>query len=158
MKQHNYTATIAWTGNLGSGTDHYKNYGRSHHISIDGKAEIEGSSDPAFLGDPSKHNPEELLLSSLSSCHMLWYLHFCSVNKIIVEEYVDHATAIMVEEESGKGYFKKVTLNPSVRVKDSTMIAQAIELHKKASEYCFIANSVNFPVLHNPNVSISTSG
>lgn len=157
MKQHNYTATIAWTGNLGSGTDHYKNYARSHHISIDGKAEIEGSSDPAFLGDPSKHNPEELLLGSLSSCHMLWYLHFCSVNKIIVEEYVDHATAIMVEEESGKGYFKEVTLNPSVRVKDSTMIAQAIELHKKASEYCFIANSVNFPVLHNPNVSSSTS-
>lgn len=157
MKQHNYTATIAWTGNRGSGTDHYKNYERSHRIRIDGKAEIEGSSDPAFLGDPSKHNPEELLLASLSSCHMLWYLHFCSVNKIIVEEYVDHATAIMLEEESGKGYFKEVTLNPSVRVKDSTMIAQAIELHKKASEYCFIANSVNFLVLHKPNVSISTS-
>ena len=156
MKQHNYIATITWTGNRGSGTDHYKNYERSHRISIDGKAEIEGSSDPAFLGDPSKHNPEELLLASLSSCHMLWYLHFCSVNKIIVEEYVDHATAIMLEEESGKGRFKEVTLNPSVRVKDSTMIAQAIELHQKASEYCFIANSVNFPVLHTPNVSIST--
>ncbi|WP_262508006.1 OsmC family protein [Sphingobacterium sp. G1-14] len=109
------------------------------------------------MGDPNKYNPEELLLASLSSCHMLWYLHFCSVNKIIVEEYVDHATAIMLEEESGKGRFKEVTLNPSVRVKDATMIAQAIELHQKASEYCFIANSVNFPVLHKPNVSISTS-
>ena len=114
MKQHNYVATITWTGNRGSGTDHYKNYERSHRISIDGKAEIEGSSDPAFLGDPSKHNPEELLLASLSSCHMLWYLHFCSVNKIIVEEYVDNATAIMLEEESGKGRFKEATLNPSV--------------------------------------------
>ncbi len=157
MKQHNYTATIKWTGNRGSGTDHYKNYERSHRIVIDGKADIEGSSDPAFLGDPTKHNPEDLLLSSLSSCHMLWYLHFCSVHKIIVEEYVDQATGIMVEEESGKGYFKEVTLNPAVCVKDSAMIALAMELHQKANEYCFIANSVNFPVLHRPKVTASTS-
>jgi Predicted redox protein, regulator of disulfide bond formation len=157
MKQHNYTATVAWTGNRGTGTDHYKNYERSHRIVIDGKADIEGSSDPAFLGDPTKHNPEDLLLTSLSSCHMLWYLHFCSVHKIIVEEYVDQATGIMVEEETGKGCFKEVTLNPSVRVKDSTMIALAIELHQKANEYCFIANSVNFPVLHRPQVTASTS-
>ncbi len=157
MKQHSYTATVEWTGNRGTGTDHYKNYERSHRIVIDGKADIEGSSDPAFLGDPAKHNPEDLLLTSLSSCHMLWYLHFCSVHKIIVEEYVDKATGIMIEEESGKGYFKEVTLNPSVRVKDSAMIALAIELHHKANEYCFIANSVNFPVLHRPQVTASTS-
>ncbi len=157
MKQHSYTATVEWTGNRGTGTDHYKNYERSHRIVIDGKAAIEGSSDPAFLGDPAKHNPEDLLLTSLSSCHMLWYLHFCSVHKIIVKEYVDKATGIMIEEESGKGYFKEVTLNPSVRVKDSAMIALAIELHHKANEYCFIANSVNFPVLHRPQVTASTS-
>jgi len=156
MKQHHYKATIEWTGNTGTGTDHYKNYKRSHRIVIDGKADIEGSSDPAFLGDSTKHNPEDLLLASLSSCHMLWYLHFCSVHKIIVEEYVDYATGIMVEEESGKGYFKEVTLSPSVRVKDSAMIDLAIELHKKASEYCFIANSVNFPVLHHPKINTST--
>lgn len=152
MKEHQYKARIEWTGNLGSGTDHYKNYERSHQISIQDKVIIQGSSDPAFRGDPAKHNPEELLLASLSSCHMLWYLHFCSVDNIIVEEYIDHATGIMIEEESGKGFFKEVILAPSIRVQQAEMIAKAIALHKKASEYCFIANSMNFPVLHQPQV------
>lgn len=152
MKEHQYKATVEWTGNLGSGTDHYKNYERSHQISIKDKVIIQGSSDPAFRGDPNKHNPEDLLLASLSSCHMLWYLHFCSVNNIIVESYIDHATGTMMEEESGKGFFKEVILSPSIRVQRPEMIAKAIALHKKANEYCFIANSMNFPVLHQPHV------
>lgn len=152
MKEHQYKTTVEWTGNLGSGTDHYNNYERSHLIRIQDKVTIQGSSDPAFRGDPGKHNPEDLLLASLSSCHMLWYLHFCSVNHIIVEEYIDHATGIMMEEENGKGFFKEVLLSPSIRVKQPEMIEKAIALHKKASEYCFIANSMNFPVLHQPHV------
>ncbi|MDE5436815.1 OsmC family protein [Elizabethkingia meningoseptica] len=152
MKEHYYTSKIKWTGNKGSGTDHYKNYERSHNIIVENKALIEGSSDPSFRGDPTKHNPEELLVSSLSSCHMLWYLHFCSVHKIIVEEYTDQAEGIMIEEPGGNGYFKEVTLNPVITVKNKEMAEKAMELHKKAREYCFIANSVNFPVKHNPQI------
>ncbi|MDR2282264.1 MAG: OsmC family protein [Sphingobacterium sp.] len=157
MKEHRYQSKVEWTGNNGSGTDHYKNYERSHHIIISSKPVLNGSSDPAFRGDKSKHNPEDLLVASLSSCHMLWYLHFCSANSIIVEEYWDTAEGIMLEQEDGKGHFKEVLLNPKVRVKNEEMIPLAIELHKKAGEYCFIANSVNFPVLVHPVVSVESN-
>ena len=150
MKEHKYKSKIEWTGNKGSGTDNYRNYERSHNIIIENKPTIRGTSDPAFRGEIDKHNPEDFLLSSLSSCHMLWYLHFCSVNNIIVEQYTDFAEGIMVEESNGRGYFKEVLLNPIVTVKSKDMVEKAIELHKKANEYCFIANSVNFPIKHNP--------
>ncbi|MDM1501956.1 OsmC family protein [Myroides marinus] len=154
MKTHNYKATIEWTGNKGTGTDNYKNYERDHTISIEHKSTILGSSDPAFRGDKTRHNPEDMFVSSLSSCHMLWYLHFCSVNNIIVEEYTDTVTGIMTEEKDGKGYFTEVTLNPKVVVSDVSMIERAIELHHEANKYCFIANSVNFSVKHNPIVVV----
>lgn len=153
MKEHNYKATIQWTGNKGTGTSGYRNYERSHTISIENKAIIEGSSDPAFRGDQTKYNPEEMLLASLSSCHMLWYLHFCSEEGIIVTEYIDHATGIMAEKENGSGYFKEVTLHPIVIVTEESMVKKANELHHKASEFCFIANSVNFPVKHIPTAA-----
>ncbi len=150
MKQHHYKATIRWTGNNGSGTDHYRNYERSHTISIDGKMPIAGSSDPSFRGDKTKYNPEELLVASLSSCHMLWYLHLCSEAGVVVVDYMDHATGIMAETANGGGYFIEVTLNPIVIVQDDTMIGKANELHEKANKLCFIANSVKFPVKHQP--------
>ena len=152
--QHYYNATIKWTGNRGTGTDHYKNYDRSYEISIQSKTAIAGSSDPAFLGDKTKHNPEDLLLSALSSCHMLWYLHLCSESGIIVKDYVDHATGTMIETTNGGGKFTEVILNPIVIVAEENMINKANELHIKANELCFIANSVNFPVKHNPVVKI----
>jgi organic hydroperoxide reductase OsmC/OhrA len=147
--QHHYQATITWTGNEGTGTNNYRNYERSHTIAIPNKATILGSSDPAFLGDKEKHNPEDLLLSSLSACHMLWYLHLCSAAGVIVIDYTDNATGIMVETPNGGGHFTEVTLTPMVTVTQESMIAKANELHKKANELCFIANSVNFPVKHN---------
>ncbi|MDH6252761.1 organic hydroperoxide reductase OsmC/OhrA [Chryseobacterium sp. H1D6B] len=149
-KEHHYQTTIQWTGNKGKGTESYKSYERSHSISIENKAVIEASSDPAFRGDKTKHNPEEMLLSSLSSCHMLWYLHFCSVEGIIVIDYTDKAKGIMEETSNGSGHFKEVTLHPTVVVMEESMIEKARELHKKANQYCFIANSVNFPVKHAP--------
>jgi organic hydroperoxide reductase OsmC/OhrA len=152
--QHHYQATIKWTGNKGTGTDNYRNYERSHEIEISNKVTILGSSDPAFRGDNSKHNPEDLLVSSLSSCHMLWYLHLCSEAKVIVTDYVDSATGIMIETSNGGGQFTEVTLNPIVTVLEENMIDKANELHKKANELCFIANSVNFPVRHNPTAKI----
>src|SRR5262245_52509845 len=148
--QHHYKATIKWTGNKGTGTDNYRNYDRSHDITIENKSGILGSSDPAFRGDKMKHNPEELLVSSLSACHMLWYLHLCSEAGVIVVDYIDNATGIMIETSNGGGKFKEVMLNPIVTVKDNSMIEKANELHKKANELCFIANSINFPIHHKP--------
>lgn len=148
-KQHNYNLAVKWTGNKGTGTSDYRAFDRSHSIIIDGKTEIAGSSDPAFLGDKTKHNPEDLLVASLSACHMLWYLHLCSQAKVVVVDYVDNATGIMEEALNGSRKFIEVTLNPVVTVKESSMFDKANNLHDKANEMCFIANSVNFPVRHN---------
>ena len=150
-RQHNYSVTIKWTGNKGKGTSNYKEFERSHIISINNKPNILCSSDPAFLGDKTKYNPEELLLASLSSCHMLWYLHLCAESNIIATQYIDNTTGIMIEKPNGGGYFSEVSLNPTITVTENSMIEKAIELHKKANELCFIANSVNFKVFHNPS-------
>ncbi len=153
-EQHQYKATIKWTGNKGTGTDHYKNYERSHEIHIENKPAIAASSDAAFRGDKTKHNPEDLLLSSLSSCHMLWYLHLCSEAGVVVVDYIDNATGTMVETSNGGGHFTEVTLNPTVTVTESTMTERAKTLHKKANGLCFIANSVNFPVRHHLTIKV----
>ncbi|MFC3198065.1 OsmC family protein [Parapedobacter deserti] len=148
--QHQYSVNVKWTGNSGEGTSDYKSYSREHVISIANKIDILGSSDPAFRGDITKHNPEELLISSLSTCHMLWYLHLCSQAGVVVMEYVDSAIGIMAEDSNGGGRFVEVTLNPIVTVAEAAMIPDANKLHKRANELCFIANSVNFSVGHNP--------
>lgn len=145
---HHYSLTIKWTGNKGTGTSGYRAYDRSHLIIAENKADISGSSDPTFLGDKTKHNPEELLVASLSSCHMLWYLHLCAEAGIIVVNYSDNAMGIMMETSKGGGKFKEVTLYPSVTVAEDSMKEKADQLHQKANELCFIANSVNFPVYH----------
>ncbi|MBN8706934.1 MAG: OsmC family protein [Bacteroidetes bacterium] len=154
-KNHQYKVTIEWTGNTGTGTTNYRGYERSHDIRIDNKPDISASSDPAFRGDRIKHNPEELLVASLSSCHMLWYLHLCSEAGVIVVDYEDQATGIMSETADGGGHFTEVTLNPVVTVSSKEMIEKATTLHKNANELCFIANSVNFPVHHVPVISVS---
>ncbi|MEO6668484.1 MAG: OsmC family protein [Ferruginibacter sp.] len=148
-KQHHYKATITWTGNRGEGTKTYTGYDRSHEISINNKADISASSDAPFMGDTTKHNPEDLLLASLSSCHMLWYLHLCSDNGIIVKNYVDHASGTMVQTGKG-GHFEEVVLHPQVTVTDIGMIEKANSLHDEAHRCCFIANSCNFLVRHEP--------
>lgn len=153
-KTHHYKATISWTGNKGSGTSHYQAYERDHLISIENKNDIFGSSDPAFRGDKTKHNPEDLLVSSISSCHMLWYLHLCSQAGIVVTNYIDNTTGMMKETDNGGGHFTEVILNPIVTITDPTMIEKAMKLHQKANELCFIANSVNFPVLHRPTIKL----
>ncbi|RZS93951.1 OsmC family protein [Aquimarina brevivitae] len=151
MKKHTYTSTIVWTGNKGQGTQDYRSYTRNHDIMIDGKYDtIKGSSDPAFLGDPTKYNPEDLFLSSLSACHMLWYLHLCASNQITVIEYIDQASGTLEMAKNGSGQFTEVTLNPSVTIADKSDIEKANELHKEANKMCFIANSCNFIIKHNP--------
>lgn len=147
-KVHHYKIQTTWTGNRGEGTRDYRSYDRSHVISIDGKADIQGSSDPSFRGDKSKHTPEDLFVSTLSTCHMLWYLHLCAVNGVIVLEYTDQATGTMEEDPNGSGRFTSVTLKPEVLVADQSMIEKANELHHEAHKMCFIANSVNFEIAH----------
>lgn len=152
--QHNYKLAVKWTGNQGSGTSNYKEFERSYAIQIENKAVIHGSSDPEFRGDRTKHNPEELLLAAVSSCHMLWYLHLCSEAKIVVVDYIDNATAILQETENGNGKFTSITLNPIVTVTEKAMIEQATKLHKKANEFCFVSNSLNFKVDHQPVINV----
>jgi len=150
MIQHHYQITVRWTGNKGFGTSCYNAYERSHIIKNEHKTEIQGSSDPAFRGDKSKYNPEELLIASLSTCHMLSYLHVCSEAGINVIDYTDHATGLMKVTPDGGGYFEEVMLHPVVTVSENSMTNKANELHQRAHELCFIANSVNFKVTHHP--------
>ena len=147
---HNYKLSLKWDGNKGSGTSDYKAYGRDYSINFDYKKKLSGSSDPTFWGDKSKYNPEDMLLAALSSCHMLSFLHVCTVGGVIVVEYIDHAVGKMETTPDGAGLFLSVTLNPIVTVSDPSMIDKANRLHKKAIELCFIANSVSFPIYHKP--------
>ncbi|MFC6096799.1 OsmC family protein [Flavobacterium qiangtangense] len=146
---HNYKLTLKWTGNKGTGTSSYRSYDRNHDILIDNKTTIRGSADPTFHGDKTVHNPEDLLLASLSACHMMSYLHVCVKNGIVVTDYIDNATGIMKVNDDGSGQFIEVTLNPIVTISDETFLDKANELHKEANKLCFIANSVNFSVKHN---------
>ncbi len=153
MKEHHYQIDLTWTGNEGKGTESYKAYSRNHLISAAGKSiTIPGASDPSFLGDPTRYNPEELFVSSLSACHMLWYLHLCAVNKIVVTDYEDHATGTMIETTDGGGRFTEVTLHPKVTITDPTQKEKAHDLHHQANGLCFIANSCNFKVRHEPEI------
>ena len=148
IKQHHYQVKIEWTGNLGKGTSGYRDYERSHTVLVEGKPIIYASSDPAFRGDDSRYNPEELLLASLSSCHMLWVLHLCTAEGVVVEEYIDEPQGIMLEEEDGSGRFTNVTLHPLVTVLEERMRAKLDFIHHEANKKCFIANSCNFPIMH----------
>lgn len=154
-KTHEYEVKVTWVGNDGAGTSTYRGYSRAHVITAIGKTPIDGSSDPSFRGDPSRWNPEELLLASLSACHKLWYLGLCAEAGVVVVSYEDDAQGTMVEESHGAGQFTSVVLRPKVVLAPGSDIAKAQSLHHAAHEKCFIARSVNFPVSHAPDISIS---
>ncbi|HEY2473761.1 MAG TPA: OsmC family protein [Candidatus Cybelea sp.] len=145
MKTHSYQATLQWAAD-GAGTVNYRSYLRDFTVASPQKPEIAGSSDPAFRGNPSRYNPEELLVASLSSCHLLWYLHLCSRNGIAVLEYRDDARGTMRENPDGSGEFVLVELHPAVTIAPEGDRARALALHEEAHRLCFIARSVNFPV------------
>ena len=155
-KEHLYQISLQWTGNIGQGTSNYKAYDRAYEIEVQGKPTIFGSSDPAFRGDKTKYNPEELLVASISSCHMLWYLHLCTDAGITVNDYRDRATGKMCETEDGSGRFTEVILKPEIAIVAKSNLEQAKQLHHQAHKLCFIANSVNFPVFCQPSISWST--
>ncbi|WP_419905789.1 OsmC family protein [Kiloniella sp.] len=151
-QEHQYKSLLTWTGNKGTGTSNYKDYDRQYDITIEGKPTLAGSSDPAFRGDASRHNPEDMLLASISSCHMLWYLHLCSVNKIVVTDYSDPAVATMVMNPDGSGQFTSATLNPQVTITAGSNVEKAEELHHEANKMCFVTRSMNFPIGHVPTI------
>lgn len=152
--EHNYKLTAEWTGNTGEGTKNVRTYDRSHTVSIQGKPDLFLTTDNPAVGDKTKLNPEDLLVSAISSCHMLSYLYLCSMDGIVVTAYTDHATGVMIEHASGGGNFKEVVLNPHVVVANESMVEKAIELHHKAHDICYIANSVNFEVKCNPSCKV----
>jgi organic hydroperoxide reductase OsmC/OhrA len=156
VKLHRYSVHVNWTGNEGQGTKSYKAYRRDHTIAAEGKPPLLASSDPAFRGDPARYNPEDLLVASLSACHMLWYLHLCAVNRVVVLSYEDSASGAMKENEDGSGAFVSVELQPVVTISSDSDMAKAESLHHAAHARCFIANSVNFAVEVKPRISVET--
>jgi len=157
MFDHHYDVHTVWTGDRGIGTTDYNSYGRDHTLSVEGKDDILGSADRPFRGDVDRWNPEEMLLGALSQCHLLSYLYVCSINDVIVTGYVDDAKGTMVQTGDGGGHFTEVILRPLVTVADESMREKAMELHHEASAKCYIASSVNFPVLHEPRVEVQSS-
>lgn len=151
-REHTYRSLLVWDGNLGGGTATYQGYSRRWTLHVDGKADLRGSADPGFRGEADRHNPEDLLVASLSACHMLTYLALCARNRISVISYRDEATGVMKTTPDGGGRFESVTLHPVVEIADSNLLDRARELHEKAHSFCFVASSVNFPVLHDADV------
>src|SRR5208337_168657 len=150
---HEYKSRLVWEGNLGDGTSSYQGYGRQWRVQVDGKPDLVGSADPAFRGERDKHNPEDLLVAALSSCHMLSYLALCARNRISVLSYTDEASGLMKTTPEGGGRFESVTLQPTVEIADASRQALAMELHEKAHSLCFIASSMNFAVHHSAVVT-----
>jgi organic hydroperoxide reductase OsmC/OhrA len=148
--QHSYISRIVWTGNRGEGTVHYRAYDRTWDIAVPGKPIMNCSNDPLLGGDPAKMNPEDLLLSALSACHMLWYLHYASVNGIVVMHYEDRPTGVGEVEQGGAGRFVSATLRPKVTVRGGADLQLAEALHHRIHKVCFIARSLNFPILYEP--------
>lgn len=148
MKQHHYEATITWTGNTGEGTKTARSYERDHTIAVAGKPDIQGTSEVSMLGNKVRYNPEELLLASLSACHMLWYLYLCAQAGVIVTAYVDAATGTMQSEADGGGRFSEVVLHPTITIAGMASEEKLQSLQHEANRLCFIANSCNFPVKH----------
>ncbi len=150
--EHRYELTVTWTGNTGEGTSTYRGYKRTHTVTAEGPPELLGSADRTFHGDRERWNPEQLLLASLAQCHMLSYLHVCVDAGVVVTQYVDRPTGSMKTETDGSGRFTEVVLHPEIVVAHESMIEAAKQAHHRANELCFIANSVNFRVRHQPAI------
>jgi organic hydroperoxide reductase OsmC/OhrA len=155
--QYRYRTRVRWTGNLGSGTREYRGYRRDHSLEVDGKPPILATSGLAPGSDPARHNPDELLVAALSSCHMLWYLHLCSEAGVVVVAYVDEAEGTLETGRGGSGRFVEAVLRPRVTLAEGSPEV-ARRLHEEAHARCFVANSVNFPVRCEPTIEPARPG
>lgn len=156
-RQHQYALAVEWTGDRGEGTASYRSYDRDHEITGENLAPIAGSSDRAFRGDPSRWNPEQLLLAAASQCHLLAYLHHAAVNGVVVVGYVDHPTAVLTEDGAGGGKITEIVLHPLVTVAAADQVETAESLHMAANRDCFIANSLALPVQHDVRTVVRAS-
>jgi organic hydroperoxide reductase OsmC/OhrA len=154
LGEHHYRVRAEWTGDRGTGTSGYRDYDRLVTLRIPGKPDLAASSDKPFRGDPARWNPEDMLLAALSECHLLAYLHACVGAGVVVVDYEDDASGVMTEDGKGGGAFTEVVLRPRVTVAAASMISAADAAHHQAHEWCFIANSVNFPVRVEPQVTV----
>lgn len=152
MIRHEYEIALTWTGNTGEGTRSPRGYSRDHDVSAAGVPVIEGSSDPAFRGDPRRWNPEQLYIAAIAQCHMLWYLGLAAQAGVTVLAYSDAPTGTMVEELNGAGQFERVTLHPTVTIDADSDADVAERLHHEVAEYCFIARSVATPIHHDATI------
>jgi organic hydroperoxide reductase OsmC/OhrA len=152
--KHLFKAKLNWNSIAKEVITNSKRYTKTHQVAIDGKEILNVSAAKAFKGDPNLYNPEDLLLSSVVSCHMMSYLYVCSQNDITVVSYQDDAEGTLEVLENGSGRFVEIRLNPNVIIKEKEKIAQALSLHTKANELCFIANSCNFSILHFPSCEV----
>lgn len=154
---HEYSARLVWDGNKGAGTATYAGYGREYRFLLDGKPELEGSADPMFRGDPSRHNPEEHFLAAISACHMLSYLALCARNRIRVLAYEDEVRGTLKFDGRGGGKFEEVVLHPAVTIAEGDDAELAESLHEQAHELCYIAASCSVPIRHEPKVVSATA-
>ena len=153
-KQHHYTVRTVWSGATAGATRDYRSFSREHAIEVEGKALLKASADPSFRGDAELHNPEDMLVAALSSCHLLSYLALCGLKGVEVVAYEDAAIGVM-EDKGWSGRFTKVTLRPAVTIAKGSDVELAMALHEEAHGVCFIANSVNFPVRHEPVITVA---
>ncbi len=155
LDEHRYALTVRWTGNRGEGTASYRGYSRAHDVEIPGLPVLSGSADPTFHGDRDRYNPEQLLLAALAQCHMLSFLHVAVKHGVVVTGYEDRAGGLMRTNRDGSGQFESVTLSPRVSVTAPISADRMEALHAEANKVCFIARSVNFPVLHHPETVVA---
>ncbi len=154
MTDHSYEVSVRWTGDRGTGTSGYREYGRDHDVVAPGKPDIAGSADPTFRGDRDRWNPEELVVAALAQCHMLSYLHVAVTQGFTVVDYEDRATASLNLNRDGSGELTEATLHPVVTILEADRVADAEAAHATASNLCFIARSVAFPVHHAPHTTV----
>jgi organic hydroperoxide reductase OsmC/OhrA len=150
---HDYAARLRWEGNTGRGTSTYTSYERSWRVGIEGKPDLAGSAAAMFRGDAARHDPEDLFLAAIVSCHMLSYLALCAREGVDVVEYEDEARGRLVLEGGG-GRFEEVVLHPTVTVRDEATVELAERLHVTAHELCFIASSCRVPIRHQAVVRV----
>lgn len=156
-RTHEYALHAKWLGEGTAGTTTYAGYTRAIEVRVGGKPALDVSADAAFRGDPAKHNPEDLLLAALASCHMLSYLALCARKRVTVLAYEDDARATLAVHPDGGGEFESVTLRPRVTLAPGSDRELALALHEAAGQLCFIARSVRTPVRHEPTIVLAAT-
>jgi organic hydroperoxide reductase OsmC/OhrA len=157
QRRHDYAARVLWTGNTGQGTSSYSSYARDYRVQVAGKPELSGTADPAFRGDPQRHNPEDLFLAAIAGCHLLAYLALCARRGIRVLAYVDTAEGILEMNDQGGGRFTRIVLRPSVTIASPEHATLAIALHDEAHDQCFIAASCRVPIHLEPSIEVAAA-